>query len=78
LPLSSTTLNERRTQYESTDRPIYSRVGELKNTFEATTTTSGSIKDETSKYKTPITPGLTEQRRRIFEEQEWTRRPVRY
>jgi hypothetical protein len=57
----------------------------LKNTFEtaATTRTSGGIKDDTSKYITPITTGLTEQRRKIFEEHEqankdWSRQPVRY
>jgi hypothetical protein len=65
----------------STDRSTLSRVGELKNAFE--TTTHGSIKDETSKYKISTTTGLTEQRRRMFEEQEqinkeYPRRPVRY
>ncbi len=65
---------ERRTPYE----PTYSRVSDLKNTFESTTTTNGSMKDDVTKYPTPISTGLTEQRRRMFEEQEWNRRPVRY
>jgi hypothetical protein len=60
------------------DRPTFGRVGELKNAFE--TTTNESTKDDLSKYRTSVSTGLTEQRRRMFEEQEWTatnRRPVR-
>lgn len=67
------------------DRPGYSRVEELRNAFETTTIPSSPIKDDPSKSKSPISTGLTEQRRRMFEEQEqinkgWTstnRRPVR-
>ncbi|CAF4150987.1 unnamed protein product, partial [Rotaria sp. Silwood2] len=64
------------------DRSTYSRVGELRNTFESPT--NGNIKDDLSKSKMPIstTNSLTE-RRRIFEEPDqinkgWTsttRRP---
>jgi len=62
------------------DRPTFGRVGELKNAFETTTTTNESTKDDLSKYRTSVSTGLTEQRRRMFEEQEFTstnRRPVR-
>lgn len=69
-------MNERRSLYESTDRPISGRVEELKNAYELTT--NGNIKDDTIKSKSPITSGITEQRRRMFEDQEWTRRSVRY
>ena len=76
---SSTLVDENQTQY-----PTFGRVGELKTTFETTTKTE-SVKDDnnTSKYQIPITTGVTEQRRRVFEERQQTvtdstRRPVRY
>ncbi len=86
---SSSIIDERRARFEQqqtdstssltthqTDRPIVSRVGELKSAFESTT--SGSIKDDLAKTRTPISTGITEQRRRIFEEQDQTnRRSVR-
>lgn len=39
----------------------------MRNAFESTT-----VKDERNKFQTPVKTGFTEQRRRIFEEQEWT------
>ncbi|CAF1395956.1 unnamed protein product [Rotaria sp. Silwood1] len=72
---SSSTLDENRKQYEPiisrTDRPTFGRVGELKNAFE-TTRNEFTKDDNTSKYQTSITTGLTEQRRKIFEEREPT------
>ena len=35
------------------DRSTYSRVGQLRSSFEASATTTGSMKDE---YKTPTRP----------------------
>ncbi|CAM2717941.1 unnamed protein product [Rotaria socialis] len=80
---SSSIIDERRARFEQPqfdtsndstnnkiDRTGYGRVGALRNAFETTTVTSGSIRDDQSKPKSPITTGLTEQRRRIFEEQE--------
>ena len=93
---SSSIIDERRARFEQqqidsintsalnrTDRPMVNRVGELKNVFESSTT--GSSRDDLSKYQKPVSTSLTEQRRRMFEEQdqtnkEWTsvnRRPVR-
>ncbi|CAF5071406.1 unnamed protein product, partial [Rotaria magnacalcarata] len=82
---SSSIIDERRARFEQQqfdtsndstnnkiDRTGYSRVGALRSAFETTTVTSGSIRDDQSKPKSPITTGLTEQRRRIFEEQEQT------
>ncbi|UJR36708.1 hypothetical protein I4U23_029425 [Adineta vaga] len=86
---SSSIIDERRARFEQqqqfdsssgfstnvSDRPTFGRVGELKNAFESTT--NGSTRDDISKFRTTITPGLTEQRRRLFEDQEQTtRRPV--
>ncbi|CAF2588610.1 unnamed protein product [Rotaria sp. Silwood2] len=82
--ISSTNIDEHRKQYQSitnkTDRPSFGRVGELKNAFESTR--NGFIKDDnTSKYQPSITTGLTEQRRKLFEEREqtnkeWPRRSI--
>ncbi|CAF3643377.1 unnamed protein product [Rotaria sordida] len=78
---SSSIIDERRSRFEQqrfdstndlvvnrTDRPTYSRVGVLRNTFESPT--NGNIKDDLSKFKTPVSTSFTEQRRRIFEEQD--------
>ncbi|CAF1179870.1 unnamed protein product [Adineta steineri] len=79
---SSSIIDERRARFEQqqsidtsgsfianiSDRPTSSRVGELKNAFESTT--NGSTRDDPSKYKTPVSTSLTEQRRKLFEEQE--------
>ncbi|CAF1094059.1 unnamed protein product [Rotaria sordida] len=83
--IPSSTIDEHRKQYEQittkTDRPSFGRVDELKNTFESTR--NGFIKDDnTTKYQYSITTnGLTEQRRKLFEEREQTnkertRRPI--
>lgn len=73
---SSAFIDERRSRFEqqqldnttgsTTDRPSTSRVGELKTAFETTTIT----REDSSKSKGPISTSLTEQRRRLFEEQE--------
>ncbi|UJR09412.1 hypothetical protein I4U23_013653 [Adineta vaga] len=62
-----------------TERPTLSRVGVLRNTFEAVN--SEQSKEEPSKYIGSISTGLTKQRREIFETQDqtnrgWTQRPV--
>ncbi|CAF4045394.1 unnamed protein product [Adineta steineri] len=76
---SSSILDDNRTQSIQTDRPTLSRIGVLKNTFQSST--NENTKDDTSKYLGAISAGLTEQRRKIFEEQEqankeWNRRPI--
>ncbi|CAF1617278.1 unnamed protein product [Rotaria magnacalcarata] len=75
---SSTLVDAKQTQ----QYPTFGHVGELKTTFEVTTNT-GYIKEDnnTSKYQIPITTGVTEQRRRVFEERQQTvtdsaRRPI--
>ena len=60
------------------DRLSTGRVGELKTAFESTSNTQ--TKDEVSDFRAPIVAGLTEQRRKLFEDQEQTssyRPPVR-
>ena len=57
------------------DRPLSGRVGELKNAFESTRP-NANTKDDPSKYKISITAGLTEQRRKVFEEQRQPQQQV--
>ena len=75
------TVDERRTVVNQTERPTLTRVGVLRNTFEATA--GEQSKEDQSKYLGTISTGLTKQRRELFEAQdqvnkEWARRPVRY
>ena len=51
-----------------TDRPSTSRIDELKTAFES----SIIAREDASKTKMPVTTSLTEQRRRIFEDQDQT------
>lgn len=85
---SSTLVDENQSSYHrqrttSSDRPSFGRVGELKNTFETTTRTTYSKDDNTKNYEISIRPGLTEERRRVFEDREqtntsWEQQPVRF
>ncbi|CAF1095725.1 unnamed protein product [Adineta ricciae] len=76
---TSSTLDERRTVVNQTERPTLTRVGVLRNTFEATT--GEQSKEDQSKYLGTISTGLTKQRRELFEahdqgNKEWARRPA--
>ena len=52
------------------------RVEELKNTFDSKR--NEFVRDDsTVKYQCPMTTAVTEQRRKLFEEKQCTRRPVR-
>jgi hypothetical protein len=55
---------------EQPDRPAFGRVGELKSAFESATNTTH--RDDSNKYRTSIATGLTEERRKVFEQQEHT------
>ena len=62
---------------DQTDRPSYGRVGELKNAFELSA--NQNTRDEINKIRTPISTSLTEERRKLFEQQDTspiTRRSV--
>jgi len=75
----SSLIEERRATFENTSTTVIStkpektttngRVGELKNTFE-TPSPAHSPKDEYPTYSVPYVTGLTEQRRKLFEDQD--------
>lgn len=92
---SSSIIDERRARFEqyqqqqqmerisptSSDQPVSGRVGELKSAFESST--NGSPRDDLQRTRTTISTGLTEERRRLFEQQaqqdtSTPRRPVRF
>lgn len=84
-------IEERRATFENTSTTVIStkpektttngRVGELKTTFE-TSSPAHSPKDEYPTYSVPYVTGLTEQRRKLFEDQDGSthqfRKPVNY
>ena len=90
---SSSSINdERRAQFEqyhlqdrdrtspsSAEQPVSGRVGELKNAFESNT--NGASRDDLSRTRPSVSTSLTDERRRLFEQQQQDastpRRPVR-
>lgn len=85
-------IEERRATFESSSTSLTAskpdritssvRVGALKNAFE-TSPPASSPKDEYPTYSVPIVTGLTEQRRKLFEDQDGSssnryRKPVNH
>lgn len=90
---SSSIIDERRARFEQhqqdmranlspdlNERPETGRVGALKNAFESTSSNDYLTRDDSNKSRTPITTSFTEERRKLFEQQDTSpavRRPVR-